>query len=269
MKKTGTNYDKLSKPELFERGFFSRNPILVRATGLCPLIAIAINAKNALAVAVISGFLLLVNEILASLFIKKFTKWARLPLYFLISGALLIGIHLFLDKFSPNIVPSLGVYLMLLASNSIIVFRCENCAIHSKLSTSIADALANAGGYAVVLIGIGMLREAIGQSSIFGIYIDAFPQASGASMPFFGFIALGFFAAAMIWFRNYFRIGERFDTHEEAVTQDVEKRISDTKSILEPLTPEEIEALKKEATKYEDTSAVVNASDTEGGKIND
>ena len=211
MAKLRTRSDSDTK-NIFEKGILSRNPVLVYAIGICPLIAVAKSAATASILAILSAILLIVLEVLTALILKKLPKWLRVGVYALLGVLIIIPFYMLMGVYMPSIEVSLGIYIPLLAVNSITVQRCEAFAVKHSVRYSFLDAAANSIGYAIPLILTGIIREALGSSRIFGYYIDALPQADGFLMPFCGFIILGFVAAFINYIRNKFRIGEEFDT---------------------------------------------------------
>ena len=208
---------------IFEKGILSRNPVLVYAIGICPLIAVAKSAATAAVLAVLSAILLIFLEIFTALIFKKMPKWLRVGVYAVIGVLLIIPFYMLMSAYMPSIEVSLGIYIPLLAVNSITVQRCEAFAVKHSVKSAFLDALANSIGYAIPLILTGMIREALGSSKIFGHYIDALPHANGFLMPFCGFIILGFVAAFINYMRSTFRIGDEFDTKDSDFIIDKQK----------------------------------------------
>lgn len=204
---------RLSARDIFERGLLSRNPVLVHAIGLCPLIAVAKSASTALALSIVSAIILIACEVLSSLVYKKIPKWLRIGVYALTGIVIVIPIQLFMEKFLPSVTVNLGIYIPLLTVNSLVMQRCETFAVAVPVKKAFLDAAANSLGYALALMLTGMIREMLGSSSIFGIYLDFLPLAEGFLMPFCGFIILGFIAAFANWMRSRYKIGEEFDRH--------------------------------------------------------
>ena len=219
-------YKTSSEPDtkkIFENGILSRNPVLVYAIGICPLIAVAKSAATACVLAILSAILLIVLEVLTALILKKMPKWLRVGVYALLGVLIIIPFYMLMSVYMPSIEVSLGIYIPLLAVNSLNVQRCEAFAIKHSVKNAFLDAVANSIGYAIPLILTGILREALGSSRIFGYYIDALPQADGFLMPFCGFIILGFVAAFINFMRNKFRIGEEFDARGNDFVLDKQK----------------------------------------------
>lgn len=202
---------KVTVRQIFERGILSRNPVLVHAIGLCPLIAVAKSAATALAISIISAVILISCEVLAALVYKKLPKWLRIALYTITGVLIAAPIQLFTEHFLPSVAVGLGIYIPLLAVNSLIMQRCETFAVAVSVKKAFFDAAANSLGYALALMLCGIIREMLGSSKIFGVYFEFLPLADGFLMPFCGFIILGFIAAFINWMRSRFRIGEEFD----------------------------------------------------------
>lgn len=208
---------------IFEKGILSRNPVLVYAIGICPLIAVAKSAATAAVLALLSAVLLIFLEIFTALIFKKIPKWLRVGVYAITGILLIIPFYMLMSNYMPSIEVSLGIYIPLLAVNSITVQRCEAFAVKHSVKSAFLDALANSIGYAIPLILTGIIREALGSSKIFGHYIDALPHANGFLMPFCGFIILGFVAAFINYMRSTFRIGDEFDTKNSDFIIDKQK----------------------------------------------
>lgn len=208
---------------IFEKGILSRNPVLVYAIGICPLIAVAKSAATAAVLAFLSAVLLIFLEILTALIFKKMPKWLRIGVYAITGILLIIPFYMLMNIYMPSIEVSLGIYIPLLAVNSLTVQRCEAFAVKHSVKSAFLDAAANSIGYAIPLILTGIIREALGSSSIFGHSIDALPHADGFLMPFCGFIILGFVAAFINYMRSTFRIGDEFDTKDNDFVIDKSK----------------------------------------------
>lgn len=233
--------DGMPVKEIFIRGVVTRNPVLVQAIGLCPLIAVVTSALNGLAIALVSSFILFVSEFFTCLFLKKTTRWVRVGIYALIGVALIAPINYYMDIYMHELTVSLGIYIPLLAVNSLSLFRCEGFASKtSKLKSVFFDALASGLGYTAVLVLTGIIREAFGSSKIFGVYIDALPRAKGMLMPFAGFITIGFLGAFLNWIIKRTKI--------EAMSEiSLAKRIKNDESII--IRPDVIPKKKKASPK--------------------
>ena len=194
MKDNGLSFGKM----LF-KGAFIFNPILTQAIGICSVVAIATNIRTALALSATLSLLLIANEILAALLFKRLSRWVRVALYMLTSTAVLLPIMLYLDENHSDIFASMGIYLGLLAVNSLIVIRCETFAVKNKLRYAFVDAFSASLGFSVVTIILSAIREYIAYGTLYSAPVSSFPKYIGLAMPFGGLIVLGFMAAFHKW----------------------------------------------------------------------
>ena len=177
------------------RGAFIYNPVLTQAIGICTIVAIGATLKIALAFSILLSALLIIMEVLSSLVLTKFSRWLRISAYMLISTMLLLPVMLFMDKSFSEISAAMGIYLPLLAANSIIVIRCEIFAVNNKVRNSLLDALASSLGFFGVAVIVGAVRELIAYGTILGFTVSHLPVLSGLSLPFGGLLVIGFTAA--------------------------------------------------------------------------
>ncbi len=195
----------LTLPRMLFKGSFVHNPVLTQSIGICTIVAICFTLKISLIVSITLTFILLINEIMASLILKKLSRWMRIICYMLLSTLLLIPIMLILDKNYSQLNASMGIYLPLLAVNSLIVIRCEKYAVKNNLKLSVFDALSAGLGYGVTAIIIGGIREIAAFGTLMGKTVTELPGYSGMALPFGGLIVLGFTAAFHKWFvKKYF-----------------------------------------------------------------
>lgn len=203
--KKNTQHLKLSTA-LFKGGYI-HNPLLTQLSGLCPIIMAATNIKNALYLSAVFALLLVLNEALASAFLKNISRWVRVCVYFIISS---LTLALVMVKLNPDTVSALGVYLPLLCVNAIIVIRCEKFAIRTGIVNSVFDAAATSVSFAVVAFLVGLIRQMISSGNLFGLQTPV--KNPGIAMPFAGLLILGFLAAVHKWSVMKFYPNELVDT---------------------------------------------------------
>jgi len=195
----------LTLPRMLFKGSFVHNPVLTQSIGICTIVAICFTLKISLIVSATLTFILIINEIMASLILKKLSRWMRIICYMLLSTLLLIPIMLILDKNYSQLNASMGIYLPLLAVNSLIVLRCEKYAVKNNLKLSVFDALSAGLGYGVTAIIVGGIRELAAFGTLMGKTVTELPGYSGMALPLGGRIVLGFTAAFHKWFvKKYF-----------------------------------------------------------------
>ena len=111
---------------------------------------------------------------------------------------------MFAEMYVPQIANTAGVYLPLMAASSAAALRCENFAVKKSIRLSFYDAAANGIGTSLVLLFTGFVRGLLGVGTIGEFVVFEKAPISGLSMPFGGFIMLGFSAALLKWFISTF-----------------------------------------------------------------
>ncbi len=173
------------------------NPVLVQAVGLCPVVAMATSVKSAALLAAVAAVIITLSELIASLFLKPIPRWVRIGIYIILGGAMVSPLMILIEKINAPLFGELGIYLPVMAVNSLIVLRCERFAVKIKPVAALLDGLTSSAGYAAVLLMVGIVREILGRGSIFGFTFYSGRALTGLLLPFGGFIILGFFGAAL------------------------------------------------------------------------
>ncbi len=179
-----------------------KNPLLFEAIGLCPVVAIAVSLRSALFLAVITAVEMVVCEVLASLLLKNVRRYWRVALYVLFGIAIIFPITYITGRFFPELTINLGVYLPLMAVNSLVALHCERVAVKRTIKESLVDALSASISYGTVAILVGVIREILANGTIMGINLNMPVHFSALSMPFGALLILGFMAAVLKAFIN-------------------------------------------------------------------
>lgn len=174
-----------------------KNPVLFEAVGLCPIVAIATSLKLAVYLSIVTAVELILCEVVASLLLKKIRRYWRVALYVILGIAIILPITYFTARFFPGVSINLGVFLPLLAVNSIVALHCERVAVKSSVGTSFTDAAASALGYGAVTLIVGFFRELLGNGSLWGTELNLPLKFSALLLPFGGLVIIGFSAAAL------------------------------------------------------------------------
>ena len=174
-----------------------QNPVLFEAIGIAPIAAIAVSLKTAIILAVASCLELVIIELFSCLALKKVKSYFRMPVYAALGMLINLPVFLFFSKFTPNETLNVGIFLPLLAVNSLIALHCERFAVKNKMKDTFVDAISAAAGYAFVLLLVGTAREILGSGTIYSIDLHLPVQLSGLLMPFGGLLLVGFLAAAV------------------------------------------------------------------------
>ncbi|MBQ3497778.1 MAG: hypothetical protein IJA87_01485 [Clostridia bacterium] len=173
------------------------NPVLVQAVGLCPVVAMATSVSSAALLAAVSAVIITVSELIASLFLKAIPRWIRIGIYIILGAAIVSPLMILIERTNNPLFSSLGIYLPIMAVNSLNVLRCERFAVKISPIKALVDGLTASVGYAAVLLVCGFIRETLGNGSLFGLEIFKGRTMTGLLLPFGGFLILGFAGAAL------------------------------------------------------------------------
>lgn len=174
-----------------------RNPLLLEAVGLCPVVAIASTLKAAVFLAVVTAAELIVCEALTSRFLKNVKRYIRVPVYFLVGTVIVYPVMYLVTRFVPSLSLQFGVFLPLMAVNSLLALHCERVAVKRTVKDSVLDAVSVSVSYGAVTIVAGFLREILGNGTLGGVQLYLPVTFSALLTPFGGLLLLGFFAAGL------------------------------------------------------------------------
>ncbi len=119
----------------------------------------AVSLKSAIILATVSALELLIIELFASLLLRRFKSRYRMPIYAVLGMLVNIPCFMFFEHFTPNEANSAGIFLPLLAVNSLIALHCERFAVKHRVRETLVDAVSAGAGYAFVVLIVGTLRE--------------------------------------------------------------------------------------------------------------
>lgn len=174
-----------------------KNPLLFEAIGLCPVVAIATSLNSALFLALLTAVEMVVCEVLTALLLKNVRRYWRVALYVLFGVGIIFPITYITNRFLPQLSINLGVYLPLMAVNSLIALHCERVAVKRTVKDSLIDALSASISYGVVAVLVGIIREILANGTIMGFELNTPVKFSALNMPFGALILLGFMAAIL------------------------------------------------------------------------
>ncbi len=174
-----------------------KNPLLFEAIGLCPVVAIAHSLKLAVFLAVVTAVELIVCEVITSKLLKNVRRYWRVALYTIFGVAIIFPIMYMTNKLFPNMSANFGIYLPLMAVNSLIALHCERVAVKNDVKTSFIDAVSASLSYGAVAIIVGFLRELFANGTIWGYNLELPVKLPAFLMPFGGLLLMGFLAAGL------------------------------------------------------------------------
>ncbi len=158
---------KAEYKELALQGLWKNNPGLVQLLGLCPLLAVTSTVTNALGLGLATLLVLVCSNVTVSAIRHWVPKEIRIPIFVLIIAAFVTCVQLLMNAYAYGIYQSLGIFLPLIVTNCAIIGRAEAYASKNPVKQSAFDGLMMGLGFAIILIILGVIREVLGQGTLF------------------------------------------------------------------------------------------------------
>jgi len=155
------------------------NPITVQVLGICSSLAVTVQLKPALimalSVTIVTGF----SNLIISLMRNTIPSRIRIIVQLVVIAALVIIVDQLLKAYVYDVSKKLSVFVGLIITNCILMGRLEAYAMANKPWPSFVDGIANGVGYGMILIILGTIRELLGSGKILGMSVipDSFYQA--------------------------------------------------------------------------------------------
>ena len=173
--------------ERLYNGIIKENPTFVLMLGMCPTLAVTSSAVNGIGMGLSTTVVLVMSNLLISMFRKVIPNGVRMPAYIVVVASLVTIVQFIMQAYTPALSASLGVYIPLIVVNCIILGRAESYASKNPITPSIFDGLGMGLGFTVGLTFIGLIRQVLGAN----LGITVFIMAPGA------FLVLAFLVAGM------------------------------------------------------------------------
>ena len=180
--------------ETFTQGLWRDNPVFVMLLGLCPVLAVTNTAMNALAMGVATTFVLLCSGVLVSLLRKLIPKQVRIASYIIIIATFVTIADYAIQAISLDLYNALGAFIQLIVVNCIILGRAEAYASKNHVVNAFVNALGMGIGFTFALLCLGVVREILGNGTLFGLslFSDNFQPWAIFVLPPGGFFVLAF-----------------------------------------------------------------------------
>jgi len=144
------------------------NPITVQVLGICSALAITVQLKPAIVMALSVLVVLSVANVIISLLRKVIPSRIRIIVQLVVVATLVILVDQVLRAFVYDVSKELSVFVGLIITNCIIMGRLEAFGMANGPWDSFMDGLGNSFGYAWILIAVAFFRELLGSGTLFG-----------------------------------------------------------------------------------------------------
>ena len=187
-----TGGTEMGKFQLITKGLIKENPTFVLLLGMCPTLATTTSAINGMSMGLATMFVLVLSNMAISLIAPYVPDKVRIPSYIVVIATFVTVLELVMKAYVPDVYETLGLFIPLIVVNCIVLGRAEAFANKNNVIDSALDGLGIGLGFTVSLTVLGLVREILGNLSIFDWKfagsdgILAFVLAPGA------FLALGY-----------------------------------------------------------------------------
>ena len=144
------------------------NPITVQVLGICSALAITVQLKPAVVMALSTFFVMCTANVVVSLMRNMIPPRIRIIIQLVVIATLVILVDQILKAFVYDVSKELSVFVGLIITNCIIMGRLEAFALANTPWKSFMDGLGNSLGYALPLIIVAFFRELLGAGTLFG-----------------------------------------------------------------------------------------------------
>jgi len=153
--------------EFIKTRLIDNNAALVQMLGLCPLLAVSNTAINALGMGIATISVVVITNFLVSLIRPITKKEIRIPLFVLLIASVVTTLEMMMNAYFHQLYLVLGIFIPLIVTNCLIMARAEAYASKNAWWLSIKDGFFVGLGFALVMFIIGIMREVIGQGTLF------------------------------------------------------------------------------------------------------
>lgn len=199
-----------SLQEISLDGLWKNNPALVQLLGLCPLLAVTGTVVNAIGLGLATILVLVGSNVAVSLIRNHVADAVRLPAFVMIIASFVTVTELVMQALTYELYQILGIFIPLIVTNCAILGRADAFACKNGVIPSAVDGLTMGLGFTVVLILLGVIREVIGQGTLFTnmdlifgemavnwkiVIFEDYPDFLFAILPPGAFVAMGLIIA--------------------------------------------------------------------------
>ena len=182
---------------------FRNNPVTTLVLGVCSALAVTVELKGALVMALSVTVVTGLSSLILSIIRDTIPNRVRIIVQLVVVALMVILVDQILKSFEATyaIDKQLSVYMGLIITNCIVMGRIEAFALGNKPWPSFIDGLANGLGYGLILVIVAFFRELLGSGTLFGIPVLSalgYPGNGLVILPPMALIILG----CIIWVHN-------------------------------------------------------------------
>jgi Na+-transporting NADH:ubiquinone oxidoreductase subunit D len=146
----------------------NENPVTVQVLGICSALAVTVQMKPAIVMALSVTIVTAFSNLIISLGRNTIPPRIRIIVQLVVVAFLVIVVDQLLKAYVYDVSKKLSVFVGLIITNCILMGRLEAFAMANKPWESFLDGLGNGAGYGMILIALSTLRELLGSGSLMG-----------------------------------------------------------------------------------------------------
>jgi len=166
------------------------NPITVQVLGICSALAITVQLKPSIVMALAVVAVMAFSNVIVSILRNLIPNRIRIIVQLVVVAALVILVDQVLKAFAYDVSKQLSVFVGLIITNCIVMGRLEAFALGNGVWKSFLDGVGNAAGYGFILILVAFFRELLGSGKLFGYEVLGHKGATLAEST--GLYAMGY-----------------------------------------------------------------------------
>ncbi len=148
-------------------GLWENNGVLCMLLGMCPTMAMTGTGTNGFGMGLATAVVMAASNMMVAMFRNYVTHEVRIPVYILIVAANVTFVDLAMNAWMHELYKVLGLFIPLIVSNCLPLARLEAFAAKEPVLPSLVDGTFMGLGFTFALTVIGLVREAIGQGTLF------------------------------------------------------------------------------------------------------
>lgn len=147
------------------------NPITVQVLGICSALAITVQLKPSIVMAIAVMAVMAFSNVIISLMRNLIPNRIRIIVQLVVVAALVILVDQVLKAYAYDVSKQLAVFVGLIITNCIVMGRLEAFALGNGPWKSFLDGIGNAAGYGLLLVIVAFFRELLGSGKLFGFEV--------------------------------------------------------------------------------------------------
>jgi Na+-transporting NADH:ubiquinone oxidoreductase subunit D len=147
------------------------NPVTVQVLGICSALAVTVQMKPALIMALGVTFVVAFSNLIVSMLRRTIPTRIRIIVQLIIVAMLVTIVDQLLKAYMFDISKKLSVFVGLIITNCIVMGRLEAFALAQRPWPAFLDGIGNGLGYGLILLVVAFFRELFGAGTLFGFKV--------------------------------------------------------------------------------------------------